>query len=135
LFAALIVSEGPSQDSPELPPALRQACRHVAFDRILGDAGYDGEHNHALCRDELGMRSTLFALNRRNTGRRWPKTPYRRLMKRRKHRDGFGQRWQIESAISRHKRRLGSALRNRTEPTQRSECFLRILTHNLLILA
>jgi hypothetical protein len=134
LFAAVVVGEGPSQDSPEFTPAVRQAHDNLAFDRLLGDAGYDGEHNHVLCREELGMRSTVIALNPRNTGRRWPQTKYRRLMKRPAQRKGFGQRWQIESAISRHKRRLGSALRNREDQTQHRECLLRVLTHNLMIL-
>jgi hypothetical protein len=134
LFAAAIVTEGPSQDSPEFGPAMIQARQHVRIHRLLGDAGYDAEHNHVLCRDKLGVRSTVIALNRRRTGRRWPKTKYRRQMKSPDNRRGFGQRWQIESAISRNKRRLGSALRNRTTETQPSECILRVLTHNLMIL-
>lgn len=49
----------------ERPEAVRQACRHVAFDRLLADAGYDAEHNHALCRRELGIRSTVIPINER----------------------------------------------------------------------
>ena len=47
-----------------------------------GDAAYDAGHNHALCRERLGVGETLFRPNPRNAGRRWPKTPYRRSMKR-----------------------------------------------------
>jgi hypothetical protein len=32
----------------------------------------------ACAQEELGLRQTVIRLNRRNTGRRWPKTPYRR---------------------------------------------------------
>ena len=52
----------------------------VAIDTVLADAGYDAEHNHRLCREDLGVRRTVIRLNRRNTGRRWPKAPYRRAM-------------------------------------------------------
>ena len=52
-----LVSRGPSQDSPPLPAALRQAARLLARllapGTLLGDAGYAGyaaEHNHHLCR-------------------------------------------------------------------------------------
>lgn len=135
LLAAAVVTDGPSQDSPQFPAAMRQAARLARWSVLLGDAGYDGEHNHRLCREELGIRRTLIALNKRNTGRRWPKTPYRRQMKTGFSTRAFGQRWQIESAISRNKRRLGSALRARLPESQQRECLLRVLAHNLMILA
>jgi hypothetical protein len=78
-----------------------QAARHVRFDRLLADAGYDAEHNHVLCREELGIRSTVIPARKRRT-RAWPTTKYRRQMKRRFFRRLYGQRWQVESAISRH---------------------------------
>ena len=63
------------------------------------------------------MRSTVIPLNRRNRGRKRAKTAYRRQMVRRfrkkprgsRYRRVYGQRWQAESAFSRHKRPLGSA--------------------------
>ena len=45
------------------------------------------------------------------------------------------QRWQVESAFSRHKRLLGAALRSRSEAARERECYLRVLTHNLMLLA
>ena len=44
-------------------------------------------------------------------------------------------RWQAESAFSRHKRLLGSALRGKSDALREHECFLRVLTHNLMLLA
>ncbi|MGH2541597.1 MAG: transposase [Ardenticatenaceae bacterium] len=134
LLAGAVASRGPSQDSPEFFPAVCQAGLQFGWHRLLGDAGYDAEHNHQLCRDVLGMKSSLIALNKRGTGRKWPKTKYRRQMKRTANRQGYGQRWQVESAISRNKRLLGSALRSRSNQAQASECLFRVLTHNLMIL-
>jgi transposase len=102
---------------------------------VLGDAAFDSEENPRLCREELGVRSTVIPLNRRNRGRKWPKTKYRRQMKRRFPKRKYTQRWQAESAFSRHKRRLGSALSSRSEPARERECRLRVLTHNIMILA
>ena len=113
---------------------MRQAVRNIHLARLLGDTGYDSEGNHRLCRQRLGIRSTVIPLNRRNTGRRWPKTKYRRQMKRRFLKGVYGQRWQVESVISRHKRLLGSALRARDYQAQKRECLFRVLTHNLMIL-
>jgi hypothetical protein len=134
LIAGAVVVAGPCNDSPQFAPAMRQAVRHVRLARLPADAGYDSEANHRLCRKKLGIRSTVIPLNRRNTARRRPKTQYRRQMKRRFHKRVYGNRWQVESVISRYKRRLDSALRARNYAAQKRECLLRVLTHDLMIL-
>jgi transposase len=133
LFASCIITRGPSNDSPQFGPAVLQAAQFIHFDRLLADAAYDGEHNHQLCRDALGIRSTVIELNPRRS-RKWPKSKYRRQMKTRFPRRLFGQRWHIESMFSQHKRVLGSSLRSRTDASRERECYTRVLTHNLMIL-
>jgi hypothetical protein len=141
LFLVARVSRGPSQDSPQFRPAARAAVAHGPIDTTLGDGAFDAEHNHAFAREHLGIRATVIPLNRRNSGRRWPKTRYRRQMVRRfrkkprgsRHRRVFGQRCQIESGFSRNKRLPGSALRARLWPNQRREILMRVLTHNLML--
>jgi hypothetical protein len=133
LIAACIVTRGPSNDSPQFAPAMRQASRFVHFDRLLADAAYDGEHNHRLCREQLGIRSTVIDLNPRRI-RKYPQGKYRRQMKKHFPKRKYKQRYQAESVISRNKRLLGSALRSRSERSREGECFLRILTHDLMIL-
>jgi len=134
-FTSATVSTGPSNDSPQFAPAMKKAALVVVWDSVLGDAAYDSEENHRLCREDLGIRSTTIPINRRNRGRKWPKTKYRRQMKQRFHRRKYGQRWQAESAFSRHKRLLGPALRGRSETSRERECYLRVLTHNIMLLA
>lgn len=137
------VSLGPSNDSPQLRPVMTQATLAAGYDRVLADAAFDSEEGHRFCREDLGVRSTVIPLNRRNQGRKWPKTRYRRQMVRRfrkkpkgsRHRRVYGQRWQAESAFSRHKRLLGSALRGKSDASRERECYLRVLTHNLMLLA
>ena len=127
---------GPCQDSPQFEPVVRQAVQRQPIHQLLADKGYDAEHNHALCRDELGIVSTIIAVRRNTNGtRRWPKTPYRRAMKRKKNTWGYGQRWQAESGFSAQKRLLGSSLRARTWPSQQAEMAIRVLTHNCMITA
>jgi transposase len=106
----------------------------LAIHRLLADAGYDAEHNHALCREQLGIRSTVIRVNPRRYGRRWPKTHYRRQMRRRFPKRKYRQRWQVESTFSQHKRRLGAALTARSDGARAGESLLRALTHNLMIL-
>ena len=114
----------------------------MPIDTVLGDAAYDSEDNHATPRRALGVRSTVIALNRRGT-RKWPPTKYRRQMARRfrrrppgsRHRRVYGQRWQIESAFSRLKRRLGASVASTRWPNQCTEVLLKVVAHNVLLLA
>jgi hypothetical protein len=134
LLADVLVSDGPSHDAPFLAPVLCGASRRLNIDRLLADAGYDAESNHVYARQQLGIRSTIIHLNKRG-GRRWAKTKYRRQMYRRFPKLKYRQRAQIESTIARFKRRLTSSLRGRSRTTQRPEVRLRVLTHDLLLLA
>ena len=49
---------------------MHQAALGVDWDRVLADAGFDSEENHRLAREDLGIRSTVIPLNRRNRGRK-----------------------------------------------------------------
>ena len=133
LFAGCIVTRGPSNDSPQFIPVMKQAAEGIHFTAALADAAYDGEHNHRFCREDQQIEQTMIPLNRRR-GRKWPKEPYRRQMKTQFDKELYKQRSQIESVFSRHKRLMGSALRGRTETSQKRECLYRVLTHNLMIL-
>lgn len=142
-FTGMAVSAGPSNDSPQFRPAMAQASLVVNGDRVLADAAFDSEDHHQYAREELGVRSTVIPINPRGQGRKWPKARYRRQMIKRfrkkpkgtRHRRAYGQRWQAESAFSRHERRLGSALAGKSDASRARECRLRVLTHNLMILA
>jgi len=141
LIAAALAGVGPSYDVELFGPAMVLASANLKVDRLLADAGYDSEANHRLARETLGVRSTVIALNRcgrrkHRFGRRpLPNGKYRRQMARRFHKRKYGQRWQVESVISRIKRRLGAALRGRSDDSRQRESNLRILTHNLMLLA
>jgi hypothetical protein len=136
------VTTGPSNDSPEFTPVMAQASLAVGWDRVLADAAFDSEAHHAYAREEPGIRSTVIPINPRGHAG-VPGGKYRGQMPRRftpkpdgsRYRRVFGQRWQAESAFSRHKRRLGSALGGKTDASRERECRLRVLTHNVMLLA
>jgi transposase len=140
LVLAASVIHAPRQDAPRLIPVVRHAVAHTRIDTLLADAGYDSETNHATCREKLGVRSTVIALNWRGS-RKWPQTKYRRQMVKRfraKSRGGrykrvYGQRAQAESAFSRNKRRLGAWVRATQWTNQKTEILLKILAHNIML--
>jgi hypothetical protein len=104
LIVGAVPNLGPAHDAPDFAPAVRQAAALVAFAALAADAGYDAEHCHRLCRDELGIALTAIALNRRGprAHRRWPRTRYRRAMRARFPRALYAERRRAESAFSQH---------------------------------
>jgi len=133
LIAGALVGKGPSTDCHNLAPAVEQALDNMPIDTLLADCGYDSESNHRLCRDQFGIESPVIAVNPRNLKYGVTTGYFRRLMKSRFPKKKYRQRWQVESIFSRFKRRLGYALRARTDESRQSECFLRVLTYNLMV--
>jgi transposase len=134
LIAGVDLTLGPCNDAPGFAPAIRQAACHLRVQRVMADAAYDAEALHALCRQDLGIRTTIIPVNSRGSDVE-PTTRYRRLMHRRFPSKIFGQRWQIESVFSRFKRRLGEALTARSHKRRNQESLLRVLTYDLMIIA
>ena len=141
-IAGATVTVGPTNDSPQFTPVLLLASLLILWDRVLADAAFDSEAHHRQAREELGIRSSVIPINPRGRDAP-PKGRYRSQMPRHfrpraegnRHTRVFGQRWQVESAFSRHKRRLGSAVAGRSDDSRTRECYLRVLTHNLMLLA
>jgi hypothetical protein len=145
-IAGATVTVGPTNDSPQFTPVLLLASLLITWDRVLADAAFDSEAHHRQAREELGIRSSVIPINPRGYDGE-PGGKYRSQMPRhfRPRQPGnrhkrvsgqrSGQRWHVESAFSRHKRRLGSAVAGRSDDSRKRECFLRVLTHNLMLLA
>jgi hypothetical protein len=141
-IAGATVTTGPTNDSPQFTPVLILAALLIVWDRVLADAAFDSERHHRLAREDLSIRSSVIPINTRGRAGS-PSGKYRGQMVRRfrprpegsRHKRVFGQRWQAESAFSRYKRRLGSALFGRSDQSRTRECYLRVLTHNLMLLA
>lgn len=132
-FVAAKVSKGPKYDSHDADYILKRAQRRGPPGRILLDAAYDSEALHRFIREHLAAESVIPPLRGRPS-RKQPRGKYRRMMRRNFPRKAYGQRWQIESAFSRLKRRMGSALRATSWMAQKRELYLRLLVHNLAIL-
>jgi len=138
LILGAVIDRGPKPDPVEAKQTLHEALKHQRFLSLLGDAGYESEGFHCLCRDKLGIRSVIPTTDRgrpRADGKPRPvKGKYRKLMKQKFPKKIYGQRWQIETVFSMLKRNMGAALRAREYHSQNREIRLRILTHNLAIL-
>ena len=133
-----VVDRGPGPDAIEFPVLVRQAHHRHAFDTLLGDAGYESEKGHRLCREELGVESIFPTRPRgrpaRNGGPRTVRGKYRIQLQRHFPQRAYRQRRQIETVFSMIKRNLGSALRSRRPFALNREVLLRVITHNLMIL-
>jgi len=138
LILGAVIDRGPKLDYAEDEETLIEAYKQQRFRTLLGDAGYESERFHAVCRRDLGVRSIIPTTERGRPRRDGQPRPangyYRRLMQRRFPKTIYGQRWQIETVFSMLKRNLGAALRGREHYSQTREIRARILTHNLMIL-
>jgi hypothetical protein len=138
LILAARATTGSGGDQPFFPPLLRAAHRRAKFRQVVADAGYDSEANHRLARQDLGVRSIIPPEAGRPTSKP-ASTRFRRWMQQRFERQAdrkcYGQRWQVETVNSMIKRNLTSALRARTARRRSKELLLRVVTHNLMILA
>ena len=124
---------GPMIDLNTFRRLLFGTLRRVSINTILADAGYDSESNHHFARDGCGVRSVIPPRHGRPTDK-LPSTAHRRRMK--LYRDyRYGQRWQIETIVSMIKRNLGSAVAARSDRARGAEAMLKVLTHNIMIIA
>jgi hypothetical protein len=133
---------GPGSDRPHFDRCLFHAWRRANVRKLAADAGYDAEASHEVGRQDMGVKTLIppeIGRPRKNGGP--PGGHWRRLMsillgtKKRRRKSGYTQRWQGETVNSMMKRNQGSALRARSDPSRNRELGLRVLTHNLGLLA
>jgi hypothetical protein len=133
LVLAAVPTLGPCPDTNRLPVLLLCALTCATITTLLADAGYDWERAHEVAREGCGVRSVIPP----EAGRPSEKLPagkYRRLMRLRFD-FRYGQRWQVETVVSMIKRRLGSYVLGRSDAARGREMMLKVLTHNIMILA
>ena len=133
LVLAALAERGPGPDITHFERIVCQAHGRATMDTLLADAGYDAEWVHCVGREDLGIRTLIPP----KIGRATKKTPtgyYRRVMSQRLHLTCYGQRWQVETAVSMIKRRLGEAVNARSYWSQCRALMLKALAHNVLIL-
>ena len=111
LMLGSVVDRGPRPDAVEFAATLEQSLRRHRFKTLLGDAGYESENAHVLCREHLAVRS-IFPTTHRGRSRQdgQPQAVrgrYRLQLQRRFPHKTYGQRWQIETSFSMLKRNLG----------------------------
>lgn len=136
LYQSAVANRGPFPDFREFPSAVRQAHSLNPFDELLADAGYDSEASHRLVREELGAESIIPPRHGRPTHKPPPRTqPYRRKMAQRFPKKKYNRRSHIETCFSQDKKRFGDRIHARNYWTQCRELLLRVLVHNIAILA
>jgi len=130
-----VVEPGPAADFGYFVPVLEQATKNIKFDRVLADAGYDSEKNHQYAREKLKIRSTVIPAFKRRTSGDIPLGKYRRQMTLNFPKRVYKSRSHVECVFSRIKRILGAGIKARKWGPQERECYLKILTFNLMLMA
>src|SRR5215212_11971156 len=138
LFACLVLREHQRKSYRGIEALLADSPTWLA-DIALKKAP-DHNKNLTLAKRDMNVRAIIPPRSGRPTTKPPPtEQPLRRKMYRRfagqLDREAYGQRWQIETVNSMIKRNLGSALRARTAVRRRHELLLRVLTHNVMLMA
>jgi hypothetical protein len=136
LVLAAVPGRGPASDLQQFEAAIKEAAGRARIGTLLGDADYDAEWVHEHVRETYGIR-TIIPPERGRPSEKPPVGRWRRWMRQQLDnlKAKYGQRWQTETVNSMIKRRLGSALRARTYWSQCREIILRVITHNVMIVA
>jgi Transposase DDE domain len=136
LVLAAVPGRGPGSDLQQFEAAIKDAAGRARIGALLADADFDAEWVHEQVREDYGIR-TIIPPERGRPSEKPPAGKWRRRMRQRWEdlRAKYGQRWQTETVNSMIKRRLGSALRARTYWSQCREIVLRVITHNVMIVA
>jgi hypothetical protein len=132
---AAVASAGPTPDIDQLAGILDRLPRSQRVLHMVGDAGFDSGTNHALLREDHGIRSTIPPEHGRppKDPHTLPTDKYRRLMKVRFNKKAYRKRPQVETVNSMLKRNLGAALRGRSHYSRCRDLYLRVLTHNITL--
>jgi hypothetical protein len=138
LILAARATTGAGPDYEHFVPLVTKARARVPLETALADAGFDSESNHCHARERLGI-GTLIPATSGRPGMKPPQGEYRRIMREEfsdaRRKKPYGQRWQCETVNSMIKRNLGSACRAKTAAGRKKDLRLRVLTHNLMIIA
>ena len=134
LILATHFERGPGPDINHLRKLLETSLPKYAVQTLAADAGYDAEWVHEFLRDKFRVR-TLIPPRIGRYNYKPPKARYRRWMYFHLHHTRYTQRWQAETVFSMLKRRLQETLQGNTYWSQSRAASLKVLTHNILILA
>lgn len=134
LPVGLVMAWGPSNDKCQAEDLLFKSLDEMPLSclpqRLYGDAGYDADWIHALCREEWGVESMIKPARHRGDGSLGgiyrPGMTAEQLQ-----RKSYGRRWHIESFISGLKRTTGSALQARKDDNLLKEAAIRVLAYSL----
>lgn len=124
----IVVGWGPCNDKSDAAALLDKSRAVVEPRTLLADAGYDAEWVHKYCREQWGTRSFIPPAVHRKDGTVNGK--YRSQMTpRRLKRNGYNQRWIVESFMSGLKRTTGCMLQARHDAALMIEAAVRVLAY------
>ena len=129
----IVLDWGPSNDKKQAPELLTKSFQHAGEHMpasLLGDAGFDADWVHGVCREVWAVKSWIKPVIQRKDGTIGGY--YRPLMTDKALKTNrYGKRWHVESFFSGLKRLCGSTLNARLDLCQRNEIIFKVLAYAL----
>lgn len=136
VVTAVKVTDGTSNDSPELPALVATTRRRFTIDEVSADKAYLSHANLAAIEAVGAVPYVPFKLNSQGDGspawqRMWALFTYRQD----EFRAHYHARSNVEAVFSAIKRKFGAAVRSKHFAAQTNEVLCKCLVHNLAVLA
>lgn len=141
IVTSVEVTEGNANDSPQLPRLVQESAKHFALSEVICDRAYLGKENFRVI-EEAGAtpyipfksNSTAKPRSGKRTGT-WKKMYYYFMYKNEEFRQHYHQRSNVETTFHMIKTKFKDNLRSKSKTAQVNELLLKILCHNLVVVA
>jgi transposase len=135
IISAALILEKDTNDGPQLPHLMKETAKGFTVEECCSDKAYTSRENFAAV-DALG--GQLYSAFKTNTtgsvGGLFEKAYLMFRLNKDEYLKHYHQRSNAESTFSALKRKLGEAVKSKTDTAQRNEVLAKVLAYNLTVL-
>jgi len=135
VITSIKVTDGNTNDSPQLPALLDGTARHFTMREVSADKGYLSHANLAAIEAAHAVPYIPFKINSQGEGSAaWQRMWGLFMYKRPEFQTHYHRRSNVESTFSMVKRKFGGNVRSKVFVAQQNEVLCKALCHNLAVL-
>ena len=144
IITSAVVTPGESSDSKQMPRMVKTTAHNFTIDEYSGDMAYLSRENLDVVVKAGGKPFIPYKVNSvpRNSRHKqddkmdlWEKLYYYWKLHREEWLEHYHQRSNVEACVWMAKSKLGSFVRSKTPIARVNECYVKLLSHNLIVLA
>jgi transposase len=135
IIAAALILDKDAADSPQLPSLTNETAKGFTVKEVSSDKAYTSQENFAAVDAVGGQLYSAFKVNATGAvGGLFEKAYLMFRLNKADYLNHYHQRSNSESTFSALKRKLGEAVKSKTDTAQRNEVLAKVLAYNLTVL-